>query len=373
MASLQQIKDKIPWRLLRIVVGVVALSLVARQVNWQDQVILPDGTRIPKAQADPRLLEDEQTRVEYGVKTLLENSQPAYMLAAVGVFAFVPVLMIFRWQSLLAVQGVNLSTWEVTKLTYLGLLLNFFLIGTTGGDLVKAYLVGPDKRAEAFVSVFFDRLVGLGVLVVFAMVLAICFWRDPQVATLVKPIAVLLILVVLAGLLLVSRRARRVVRLEKWLPLAPLGHILARLDRALLAYRLAYWPVVKAAVLTLALQVLASLAGYCLGLALGMEARVWHYLLYVPLAFLIGSIPVSVFWGLGLLEGAYMKFFTSGALATGTQAAMLAMAVRLVQMFWSLPGLLALGGGVKVGKIQDRALQSQLAEEDKVHNTGKVM
>ena len=32
-----------------------------------------------------------------------------------------------------------------------------------------------------------------------------------------------------------------------------------------------------------------------------MEASIWYFWFYVPLAFLMGSIPISLFWGLGLL------------------------------------------------------------------------
>lgn len=365
MQAAKRVTGTIIYKAARIAIAVVALIIVLKQVNWSDQIVLPDGTKVSVAQFDGDLTAEGQYRREYGVGSLLSRSDPWYMLAGVGVFSIVPVLLAIRWRILLAVQGISISIWSAVKLTYLGHLLNFFLIGTTSGDLVKAYLLGSytDKRTEGFVSVFFDRLVGLGVLVVFALVLAMCLWSDPYIETLVKPIALLLASVTLVGVVLVSRRIRRVIRFDKLLAWLPLGKLLGQIDQALLAYRSAHWAIAKAACLTFMLQILSSMAGFFLGRALGFgaQATVWHFLLYVPLAFIIGSIPISVFWGLGLLEGAYVELFSSGqiALATATQAAMLAMAVRLVQLLWSLPGLLPLAWA-RLGK---RITQEPLADD----------
>jgi len=330
------------------------MILVARQVSWTDRIILPDGQTINSDVVDPAQLQGKDYRREYGIRSILGASDLRFVFAAVGVFAFVPILLATRWRMLLAVQGIRVSFWTALKLTYLGHLLSFFLIGTTSGDLIKAYLVGnyADKRTEGFVSVFFDRLIGMGVLVVFALLLALCLMSDPHVAGRVKPIAALLAVFVLAGVVLLSRRERRCIRLDKLLRPLPLSNLLAKVDQAVLAYRFAGGAILKASLLTLALQILSSTSGFFLGKALGLgdHATLWYFLLYVPLGFLVGSIPVSVFWGLGLLEGAYVALFSGGGLATATQAAMLAMAVRLLQLSWSLPGLPVLAMGVKLDR-----------------------
>ena len=100
-------------------------------------------------------------------------------------------------------------------------------------------------------------------------------------------------------------------------------------------------PILLAGGCTAVLQLFASTSTFFLGMGLGIEASIWYFWLYVPLAFLIGSIPVSMFWGLGLMEGAYVLFFAGSGFATVTQAAMLAMGARLIQLLWSLPGSVA--------------------------------
>ena len=210
--------------------------------------------------------------------------------------------------------------WTVIQLTYAGLLMNFFLIGTTGGDLVKAYWVGrlTSKRAEGFVSVFVDRFIGLAVLIVMAAVLVVLMWQAPQVAKLGRAVGILVVMAGVTIMFLFSRRLRRVIRFDRWKGKLPISRIIDRIDQSLLAYRRSSGSLVKAALITLVLQFLSSTASYFLGDALHINARIWYYWLYVPLAFLIGSIPISLFWGLGLLEGAYIAFFSGSGFASVT-------------------------------------------------------
>jgi len=294
---------------------------------------------------------DKSYQHHTGAVSLAKNVQPVPAILGLAIFSLVPLILAYRWRLLLKVQGVNLPFWKVLQLTYSGLFLNFFLIGTTGGDLVKAYWIGrfSPKRAEGFVSVFVDRFIGVVVLILMSAVLVVLMWHDAQVAKLSRGVGILVVLSAGAIVFLFSRRLRRLVRFDRWKNKLPISGMIDRIDQSLLAYRRSGSVLVKAAMATVVLQLLGSTASYFLGSALQINAHIWYYWLYVPLAFLIGSIPVSVFWGLGLLEGAYVGFFAGSGFASLTQAAMLAMAVRLMQLFWALPGsaMLAVGIGKK--------------------------
>jgi len=215
------------------------------------------------------------------------------------------------------------------------------------------------------VSVFVDRFVGLVVLIFLSAVLVLFMWRDPEVAKISRGVGGLVIIMAIAILILFSRHIRRLIRFDRWKNKLPFHQMIERIDESLLAYRQKPNILFKAAMTTVALQVLGSIASYFLGEAIQIDAGVWYYILYVPLAFLIGSIPVSIFWGLGLLEGAYVAFFAGSGFASVTQAAMLAMAVRLMQLFWSLPGSIFLAPGIastdkpspKTGQKDDAARQ----------------
>ena len=183
-------------------------------------------------------------------------------------------------------------------------------------------------------------------LILTAGVFVAILWGDEQIGRLAKPVAILAVMVLAMLVVLFSNRARRLVRFDRWSPKLPFAAKIKHIDEALLAYRRQPKSFINASILSVALQLLVSTSMYFLGRALQMDAAIWYFWLYVPLAFLIGSIPISVFWGLGLLEGAYIAFFAGTGLATVTQAAMLAMAFRLVQLLWSMPGSAFLIGGL---------------------------
>jgi uncharacterized protein (TIRG00374 family) len=345
----------------RIVFAAVALFFVIHSVQFGDVLTKNEKSYPIVSQNDASYtIEDEsgkpiqirrsdpEYKFRIGAVSLAKSIRITPTILGVVFFAAVPILLAFRWRWLLKVQGVDIPLWPVIQLTYAGLFLNFFLIGTTGGDLVKAYWVGKfsPKRAEAFVSVFVDRFIGLVVLILLSAVLVVFMWRDPQVAKISRGVGVLVIGTAMAILVLFSRHIRRLIRFDRWKNKLPFHELIDRIDQSLLAYRQSPKILFQAAMATVALQVLGSIASYFLGSAIFIDATLWYYLLYVPLAFLIGSIPVSIFWGLGLLEGAYVAFFAGSGFASVTQAAMLAMAVRLMQLFWALPGSVFLATGI---------------------------
>src|SRR5204862_202570 len=95
----------------------------------------------------------------------------------------VPVFVTtWRWQVLLRPVGLRLGFLRVFHYNYLGLFFNNFLVGMTGGDLVKAILIarGSDRRAAAALTVFVDRLIGLVVLAAIAGAACVTRLGDPK-------------------------------------------------------------------------------------------------------------------------------------------------------------------------------------------------
>jgi len=359
---------------VRILFAVVALVIVIRSVQFHDyvdykgqkcRVIREAPTEITARDVSGREISVPRTndpkQIRHGAIYLARNARVAPLIWSVLVFSLVAFLLAYRWQALLKVQGVNIPFWTMLQLTFAGNFLNFFLIGTTGGDLVKAYWVGrfSPKRAEGFVSVFIDRFIGVVVLILLAAILVVLMWHDRQVAELSRAVGLLVVASALAVVFLFSQRLRYLIRFDRWKHKLPISGIIGKIDQSLLAYRRSTGALLKAAGATAALQLLASTAAYFLGLAIHIDAAIWYYWLYVPLAFLIGSIPVSIFWGLGLLEGAYVAFFSGSGFATVTQAAMLAMAVRLLQLAWALPGSIVLAKGIGNQKLPSAAELSE--------------
>ena len=266
-----------------------------------------------------------------------------WLLALVGVACFgpAPVMLAFRLKLLLGVQGIDLGLGQVVRATFAGNFITHALpLGTGGGDTVKAYIVArqtPHKH-EAVTAILFDRLIGVGGLLTLSGVMVLLDWDNPAFAQYGRPIA-LAILLLAGGLVVVfSHRARRLFRVERFLAALPFGAHLARMDRAVLAFRTRPRTVAACWVLTLILQLNSVLVMFLVGWALGLvgespDSAAAVYLAYTPICFLTGALPI------GVMEVAFAELLAdAGALGTREAAVSLSFMGRIIQLIWSLPG-----------------------------------
>jgi uncharacterized membrane protein YbhN (UPF0104 family) len=91
---------------------------------------------------------------------------------------------------------------------------------------------------------------------------------------------------------------------------------------------------------SIALQLMVMISAYHMAMALHMGGGLVDYLIYVPIGFLIAAIPITPPQGFGVMEYAYVRFFADSGLSSESQALAFALAVRLIQLFWALPGVL---------------------------------
>jgi glycosyltransferase 2 family protein len=113
---------------------------------------------------------------------LLETARrlkPTNLAVATGLCGLLIFLGGLRWREALRVQGLELPLSEVTRISFVAHFFNAFLLGSTGGDVWKAYAAARathHKKAEAAVSVFVDRLIGMLALLLFAVAFAAPNW-----------------------------------------------------------------------------------------------------------------------------------------------------------------------------------------------------
>ena len=79
------------------------------------------------------------------------------------IFVISQVMVGFRWWLLLRTQSIFINLGAAVRLNFLGWFYNNFMAGSVGGDLLRAWYVSKhtDKRFEAALSVFVDRVIGL--------------------------------------------------------------------------------------------------------------------------------------------------------------------------------------------------------------------
>jgi uncharacterized membrane protein YbhN (UPF0104 family) len=91
---------------------------------------------------------------------------------------------------------------------------------------------------------------------------------------------------------------------------------------------------------TLVLQVAAAASFFCTGLALGLDlwqVSAWEVYAYFSTGEIVKAIPGPP-QGLGTMELAYGFLFAG--LGSSSQVVSAALAVRLVNLVWALPGVL---------------------------------
>jgi len=276
----------------------------------------------------------------------------------VAAFLVSQTILAFRWWLFMRSSNIQIPLWSAIKLTFLGLYFNNFLPGSIGGDLVRAWYVAKHthRRMAAVISVFVDRLLALLATILMALTgvilagqegLFVANDKNKDYLGLIKEyrgliLAVLAVVVLLAvGLAVVPAIRIRLKLLYKkalhhaksvFVHLLEVGMLL--LKKPLLG------PVVL--LLTFLLQGLVILSMWFLGMEMGIPTPMKLYFVFLPVMWVIGSVPISIA-GIGIMEGGLIVLFTQfGGATTDEQKAAVGALVLFQRAVWiiaSLPGL----------------------------------
>lgn len=358
------------WLLPILRYGLCAAAIVYLyfNVNWHDHVVLEENpdekVRLLEERGEELLvLVDGEERVitmaevhhvadgrvpeiTYGIRGVVERLHVSQALLAILIFLPVPLLQSIRLVWMLAVQDVRLSYWNAIKLSYAGNFFNFALPGTTGGDLIKAYYITryTHHKTEAVTTVFLDRVIGLLGLMTLGSIMFIIGWNrivwDPTLRTTLLYALLAIWSGLLVGCIFVfSRRLRHVIGLPELAAKLPAADHLLRIGRATVAMRHHKSLVALSLANTLVLQLIVVIAAYVMARALQMNGDFTLFFIGVPIGFLIGAIPISPPQAFGVMEWAYVQMFTLGGLNGAAVAVAFALANRLTQLVWALPGV----------------------------------
>jgi uncharacterized membrane protein YbhN (UPF0104 family) len=257
-------------RLFKIGVSVGALLLVARHVD------VPSMTRVLAA-ADP------------------------FLVAAVALLYLAGQAMTaWRWRLIASRVGFDQSLGEFTRYYYIGMFFNLFGPSTLGGDVVRALYLGAaaNRRTASFHTVLFDRLSGVVMLVMVALVAMLLFGRFGL------PWPVMAVTVAMGVGLTVGW----------WLLRPMLRRVLARDHRMLRLVENELGPfwrdrdlLVKTALISAGFHLLQVCSLILLGRAVSMQVDWRYYFIFHPLVTVLTALPVSMA-GLGVREAGYVWF-----------------------------------------------------------------
>ena len=273
------------------------------------------------------------------------------------IYVFCNCIFVFRWGLLLRTQDIHIPYFAALKLHFLGLFYNNCLPGAVGGDLLRAWYVThhTDKKVEAALSVFVDRAIGLGCTVIMA---SFCYWlilksEDTQgfevarrvsdgnglIGTLTVVVAFVIGFMILV-ILLLSLTEKGRVRLRKIYGQVDLKAV-KLLKKVLIAAKLYLskpFTMLFAMILTFFLQSLAIIGIWLVSRNLGIQVQVKYFLMFFPISWIIGAIPISV-GGAGVMEGVLEVLFSKISLVAKSDAVIPGLVQRAIWLITSIPGL----------------------------------
>jgi glycosyltransferase 2 family protein len=256
---------------------------------------------------------------------------------------YLPCLLItfYRWYLLVRAQDLPFREVDALRLGFIGNLFNQFLLGSVGGDLIKAGFIAKEqhRKARAVATVLVDRLVGVYGLMLLASFCGAFFWEEASGVPELHALVIFAWAVTGCGVLAVVLPLR-VEWLSQRLEKAPwVGKVLAELLHALQMYRHRW----RALLFALALAVLGHvgfvLSYYYSALAVLPDEPTppasQHYMT-IPVGMVVLAVPITP-GNLGVGEAAFGRLYQIMG-GTELKGAFTLLAQRLVALAIALLG-----------------------------------
>lgn len=247
---------------------------------------------------------------------ILGTVRVGWLIAGFCAFLPVPFVVSWRWRMLLGVHGVHLRYWRIFELTMIGQFFSAFLLGTTGGDVIKIFYVAravPDRKAAVAFTVVVDRVIGLIALLLFGVAFSVT--RLPLLLSqhYTKMLTGLFYLFALGGVagavvacfgpVLLRYQAVRV-----FLERLPLGKRGTSLLSAYETTARAVGTNLIALAGSLPSHVCTTLMGYCVLRSLNLPAHLLVFCAILAMVNMLIALPISIS-GVGVRDGLFVLFF----------------------------------------------------------------
>lgn len=265
--------------------------------------------------------------------------------AAFLTFGVVILFAVLRWDVLLRVHGIHLPWRKTAEIWMIGHFFNAFLLGTTGGDVAKIYYCAqalPEHRSAAALSIIFDRLLGLFVLLSIAVVLGL--WHYPILdgdpvthkALLAIFLSFIAMLCGLAFFLIPPAWSFFFQIVNRFAP-NHLQKTVNNIHEAFIRYTQSWGANFMAIIISIILHLLTFIMSFFLLRALHLhDVPFWPFVSCLPIIGFLVAIPVSIS-GLGMREGLFVSFL--GLLSIDKEIALaFSLAGFGVTLLWSLIG-----------------------------------
>ncbi len=250
-----------------------------------------------------------------------------------------------RWLFLIRPQGMNLSYGNLIELTFVGNFFNTFMPGSVGGDVVKAWYVAgkePTRKAKAVYTVFFDRVIGLAVIVFYSAVTLLFFpeWLqgNPQLKLVAICIWSFTALSFLVGFLFYTPWFWQL----KWVKLGldqlrKQKHLKIFID-SFLVYQSSFRTIATALLLSGISIFAMNLLYSFMGAEMGIQMDLPHYFFVVPLALTASAVPLLP-GGIGVGQVAFFTLFKWVGVSNPDQGGALCTLIQIYTILFNCIGL----------------------------------
>lgn len=269
----------------------------------------------------------------------IRSAQWPWLLVACSLIALGFLISAFRWQVLLAAQGIQLSLRTLTHSYLVGSFFNNFLPTTVGGDMVRAMdtsaACGSVTRSLAIILV--ERFTGVFALLVFGLVGVLwgsSSWGGLPLLGWVGGILLGLLLALAGVWQWVKTREETGHRFFK-----ALREKIRLFHETIFFYKSKKVFFLKALLLAFLLQFNLIVFFYLIAQALGLTIPFGYLLLVIPLIQLGLMVPISIN-GIGLRENAYIFFLAKIGIPAAAAVALSWVAFALVLLYALVGGLL---------------------------------
>lgn len=273
----------------------------------------------------------------------LTKINPWALLGSLALMGTTILLGIVRWRMVLRVQGLDLPFTRAAEISLVAHFFNSFLLGSTGGDVMKAYYAAREthhKKTEAVVTVFVDRLIGFWAMLLFAGVLML-----PNAKLLfhdrVQTLPSLLILGMLGACTAIAIIAfwggvsRGWSGARTWLRRLPKGQWLERSLDSCRRFGRERLFVLKTLGISMLLNLVCVLQWQVVGKGLDLDIPLVTLAAVVPMVICIAALPITPS-GLGVRENLFLMLLNNPA--TATPSLSLSLLAYAGSLFWSVMG-----------------------------------
>lgn len=293
--------------------------------------------------------------------------QPLAGLVSVLFMGATLLIGTLRWRLVMRVQGIQLSLGRAAEISLVAHFFNSFLLGSTGGDLMKAYYAAREThhlKTEAVVTVLADRLIGLLSMLFFAVVMMLPNWHlltaHRRLAALAAIVLVMLLAgVVVAGLSFWGGLSRRWPQAREWLRRLPKGELIERSLAACRQFGRDRQCLVQTFGLSMILNLMCVLQVWSLARGLDLTIAPVTLALIVPMIICISALPITPS-GLGLRENMYVWMLAVPEIhIPATRALSLSLLAYAGSLLWSVVG------GVVYLAFKERHHLADVANDDR--------